>query len=477
MFSRSPLPLLLYIFGTASAIWPAPVNFTSGNTVLYLNQNIEITYNGAFVCWPSSPEQPCSSDDLDTEHDMLQQLPYTYGYEPSNLKSKQIVQGGVSRALDSIFHSGLVPWVLRKRASNFEPDLFKGQNWLKSLQIVQTGTDKPGTFKPLAGDVDESYSLTISANATARLTAVSSIGILRGLETFVQLFYQHSAGPFWYTPFAPVSIQDAPKFPHRGVMLDVARSWFDVDDILRTIDATAWTKMNRFHIHVTDSQSWPLEIPAIPELAQKGAYRPDLTYSPEDIQQIQEYGAQRGVEVYFEIDMPGHIGSVSWSHPELITAFDAFPYFWWCAEPPCGAFKLNDSAVDTFLDTVMDDLLPRLQPYSAYFHTGGDELNANDSMLDPGIRSNASEVLQPLLQKFIDKQHDRVRKAGLTPLTWEEIPLVWNVTMGKDVVVQSWLGDASIKELTGKGFKVIDSNYNYWVSPPPFAAREVQVQC
>jgi hexosaminidase len=226
----------------------------------------------------------------------------------------------------------------------------------------------------------------------------------------------------------------------------------------------SWNKLNRIHIHITDSQSWPLDIPAIPELSQKGAYRPDLTYSPADIQQIQEYAIQRGIEPIIEIDMPGHIGSVAKSHPDLITAYDAFPYYWWCSEPPCGAFKLNDTAVDTFLGTVFDDLFPRLAPYTSYFHTGGDELNANDSMLDPGVKSNSTAVLQPLLQKFIDTQHARVRKAGLTPMVWEEIPIDWNVTLGKDVVVQTWLGAASVKTLTSQGQQVIDSDYSFWVS-------------
>ncbi len=143
----------------------------------------------------------------------------------------------------------------------------------------------------------------------------------------------------------------------------------------------------------------------MPEVARKGAYRSDLTYGADDLEEIQKYGIARGVEVIIEIDMPGHIGSLAWSHPELIVAYDAFPYFWWCAEPPCGAFKLNNSAVDTFLGKLFADLLPRVAPYSAYFHTGGDELNANDSMLDPDIRSNSSTVLQPLLQKFINANH------------------------------------------------------------------------
>lgn len=409
----------------------------------------------------------CLDEGLDAKQFVHQQIPYTYGYEPRKLTSKEVVQAGISRTLAGIFGNSIVPWKLHKPGSKFEPDLSKGQQWLKTLKIVQKAKDKPSAFKPLAGEVDESYDLTVSADGDAKLTAQSSIGVLRGLETFSQLFYQHSAGTFWYTPFAPVSVQDSPKFPHRGILLDTARNFMPLPDVLRTIDAMAWSKLNRLHIHVTDSQSWPIVIPSMPELSEKGAYHPSQTYSPEDIERIQTYGVERGVEVYFEIDMPGHIGVVSLSHPELIVAYNLQPYQWWCQEPPCGAFKLNNTAVDAFLDKLFDDLLPRLAPHAAYFHTGGDELNRNDSMLDEGIRSNATEVLQPLLQKFIDTQHARVRAAGLTPITWEEIPLEWNVTMAKDTVVQAWLGGDSVKTLTSKGYKVIDSNYNFWVSNEP----------
>ncbi|KAK4251964.1 glycoside hydrolase [Corynascus novoguineensis] len=435
--SLSSFSLLLAALQPAAAIWPAPQSLTKGDSVLYLHQNIEITYDG-------------------------ESIPYTYGYEPRKLTSKEVVQAGISRTLAGIFGNSIVPWKLHKPGSKFEPDLSKGQQWLKTLKIVQKAKDKPSTFKPLAGEVDESYNLTVSADGHAKLTALSSIGVLRGLETFSQLFYQHSAGTFWYTPFAPVSVQDSPRFPHRGILLDTARNFMPLPDVLRTIDAMAWSKLNRLHIHVTDSQSWPIVIPSMPELSEKGAYHPSQTYSPEDIERIQTYGVERGVEVYFEIDMPGHIGVVSLSHPELIVAYNLQPYQWWCQEPPCGAFKLNNTAVDAFLDKLFDDLLPRLAPHAAYFHTGGDELNRNDSMLDEGIRSNATEVLQPLLQKFIDTQHARVRAAGLTPITWEEIPLEWNVTMAKDTVVQAWLGGDSVKTLTSKGYKVIDSNYNFW---------------
>ncbi|KAH8841863.1 hypothetical protein MCOR02_003994 [Pyricularia oryzae] len=429
--------LLLASSEPVSALWPAPRSYSKGKTALFINQQIQVTYNG-------------------------QPMPYMFGYEPISIDSKEIVKGGVSRSLGSIFRRNLIPWKLvpKNKIDEFEPPLGGKSTSVTSLVITQTSQDQPKTFKALAGEVDESYSLTIDKEGRAKLSAKSSIGILRGLETFSQLFYQHSTGTCWYTPYAPVSIDDAPLYPHRGILFDTARQWYPVVNLLRTIDAMAWNKMNRLHVHVTDSQSWPLDLPSMPEVAREGAHRRDLIYTADDIRRVQEYGVHRGVQVYFEIDMPGHIGSLYHSHPELIVAYNEQPYYHYCAQPPCGAFKLNDSRVDAFLEKLFDDVLPRVHPYAAYFHTGGDELNANDSMLDENIRSNKSEVLQPLLQKFIDKQHERVRSHDLTPVVWEEIPLDWNVTLGKDVPVQSWLGNA--QKLAAAGHQVIDSNYNFW---------------
>src|SRR4051812_27212750 len=103
-----------------------------------------------------------------------------------------------------------------------------------------------------------------------------------------------------------------------------------VIDILRTIDALAWNKFNRIHIHMTDAQSWPMEIPALPELSQKGAYDKGLSYGPADIEKIQTWAVERGVEVIIEFDMPGHTTSIGLSHPELIAAFNAHPWNTYC---------------------------------------------------------------------------------------------------------------------------------------------------
>ncbi|SPO03573.1 related to beta-hexosaminidase precursor [Cephalotrichum gorgonifer] len=435
----SPLALL----PLASALWPAPREISSGNTTLFIDKSIKITYGG-------------------------KPLHYVPGYTPAagpKCDDTEVIKGGVSRALGAIFDNNFVPWMLRPKGSTFEPDASEEKHLVKTLKISHSDKSNSGCYKPVADEVDESYAFKLGEDGHASIDAKTAIGVLRGLETFLQLFYEHTDGHHWYTTIAPVEIKDAPLFPYRGVLLDTARIFFSVKDIERTIDAISWNKMNRFHWHITDSQSWPLDIPALPELSAKGAYHPALTYSPEDVAHIHEFAAHRGVEVIMEVDMPGHIGSVQFAFPELIVAYNEIPFHWWCSEPPCGAFKLNEPAVDEFLETMFDDLLPRLSPYTSYFHTGGDELNRNDSMLDDGVGSNDTEVLRPLLQKFIDVNHDRVRKAGLVPVVWEELALEWDLDLGSDVIVQSWLGGKAIKTLTGKGHKVIVSDYNYYYLP------------
>ena len=327
--------------------------------------------------------------------------------------------------------------------------------------------DPDGIAKPLAGAVDESYQLDVSRLGEVIITANSSIGIVRGLTTFTQLFYQHSRGSS-YTPLAPIRIFDAPEFAHRGINLDVSRNYFTTKDIKRTIGALAYNKMNRFHLHVTDGQSWPLEIPTFPELSDKGAYRPDLVYTTDDFADLQYFAALHGVELITEVDMPGHTSSIALSHPDLIAAYNIQPGWQkYCAEPPCGTLKLNSTKVRSFLKELFDDLLPRVYPFSSYFHTGGDEVNRNSYLKDDTVRSNDAKVLQPLMQDFVDRNHDQIRAAGLTPIVWEEMLLEWNLTLGSEVVVQSWRSDEAVAQIVERGHKVLVGNYKYWVCFSP----------
>lgn len=106
----------------------------------------------------------------------------------------------------------------------------------------------------------------------------------------------------------------------------------------------------------------------------------------------------------------------------------------------------------------MDDLLPRLAPYGTYFCTGGDEIKANDSILDTDLRTNDPKVIQALLQEFTDKAHARVRKHGMVPVVWQEVITTWNVTLGKDVIVQTWDGPGVTKKVAKKGYSIVASN-------------------
>ncbi|OAR02086.1 hypothetical protein LLEC1_05910 [Akanthomyces lecanii] len=422
----------------AAALWPIPIDVSTGNKTLFIDKTINITYNGA-------------------------PLTYQPGYNPpagSNFTSQTIVQGALARSLKAVFDNGYVPWMLHKPGSGFEPRSEPTRkNRVQSLTITQTSRDETSTFKPLAGQRDESYSLNVTIDGQASITAKSSIGVMRGLETFSQLFFKHSSGGAWYTTQAPVRIADAPKFPHRGMVFDVSRHWFAIEDIKRTIDGLSMAKMNVLHLHMTDTQSWPLEIPALPLLAERHAYSKGLTYSPAVIADLHQYGVHRGVQVILEIDMPGHFG-IERAYPGLSVAYNKRPYGQYCAQPPCGSLRLGNDKVETFLDTLFEDLLPRLSPYAAYFHTGGDEYKANNSLLDPALNTSNVSVLQPLLQRFLDHAHNKVRKMGLAPMVWEEMINEWNATVGKDVVVQSWLGQDKVKKLAEAGHKVIVSSSN-----------------
>ncbi|KAG9671044.1 putative cytochrome 52A4, partial [Aureobasidium melanogenum] len=437
------------------AIWPLPSKMTTGEGVLFVDHTVKFIYNGAAqVAFPPPDQMPFEQD-----LNLFASQQGDYGHH--NTSTQKVISTAIKSTTQTLFEQNFVPWKFHPRHSDFEPATNASCTYIETVYLKQTDADPANITKPLAGGVDESYSISIATNGQATITAASSIGIVHGLTTFTQLFYKHSSGGV-YTPYAPVNITDAPKFQHRGLNMDVSRVWYAPADIIRMIDALAYNKFNRLHLHITDAQSWPIEIPALPMLAEKGSYREGLTYSPQTMAYIQDYGASRGVEVILEIDMPGHTSSIAYSYPELIAAFNEKDWSAYAAEPPSGTLKLNSSAVTKFLDTLFEDLLPRVLPYSSYFHTGGDEVNVNAYNLDDTVRSNETAILQPLMQAFVDRVHAKVRAAGLTPIAWEEMLLTWNLTLGSDVVIQTWQSDEAVAQTVSKGHKALVGNYNYW---------------
>lgn len=482
---RSFNTVLLFTSLTA-AIWPVPSVYEHGDIALWISEDITFNWynvdalnvgsikdqeNGqtpfifALIC-DASPDRKHSNGKLKLHKRYARPSSAGNGHDGAyeGVSGDDIIEHAIRSAWKTIFKKNLYPWKFRPRDWR-EPSTGYRPTYISHIDIQVLCFDPVDVGKPLAGQVDESYSLVLTEEGVTTITANSSIGIARGLTTFTQLFYAHSNGRDIYTPLAPLSLYDTPKFPHRGINLDVSRNYFPVKDIKRQIDALAYNKMNRFHFHVTDSQSWPLEIPSIPELSEKGAYRPSLIYTAEEFKDIQRHAAIQGVEVITEIDMPGHTSSIHYSFPELIAAFNVQPdWDTYAAEPPSGTLKLNSTAVYDFLEALFDDLIPRIYPFSSYFHTGGDEVNMNAYTLDDTVNSNDFAILQPLMQKFIDRNHNQVRAMGLTPVVWEEMLLQWKLRLGEDVIIQSWRSDEAVAKIVQSGHKALVGNYNYWVS-------------
>ena len=173
------------------------------------------------------------------------------------------------------------------------------------ISVANTGAE-------LQHGADESYTIHVKGCDTIRtappaalLSANTVWGALHGLETFSQLVRRRNSGNS--KRFIPhnVLINDAPNYPHRGILLDTSRNFYPVSAILRTLQAMAYNKLNVFHWHITDSHSFPLELSNEPELANRGAYSANERYSSSDVTKIIEFARLRGVRVIPEIDMPG----------------------------------------------------------------------------------------------------------------------------------------------------------------------------
>ena len=145
---------------------------------------------------------------------------------------------------------------------------------------------------------DESYSLEVTASG-ATLDAPTSLGVLRGLQTFLQLVTATPAG--FAVP--AISIQDQPRFPWRGLLIDVGRHFIPLDTLKRNLDGMAAVKMNVLHLHLTENQGFRIESEKFPKLQEMGSDR--LYYTQAEMRDLIGYAADRGIRVVPEFDMPG----------------------------------------------------------------------------------------------------------------------------------------------------------------------------
>lgn len=363
----------------------------------------------------------------------------------------------------NVLDRGFVPLKFHPRGAQFEPAADSVNRSIERLVINEDPQNNLGFTNRHAKS--EAYTIDISEDGDARIYITSPLGGLHALETFAQLFFAHSspsAGS--YTPYAPLLIKDSPIFEHRGLNLDISRNWISPADVMRTIEAMAANKLNRLHIHASDAQSWPLEIPSLPDLAMKGAYSHAQIWRTEDLEAVQLHGTYHGVQVYTEIDLPGHTTSIGNAFPHLVTAKDV-PWPEYALEPPSGQLRLNSSEVPPFIQTLLDDLLSRTSRHSSLFHLGGDELNMNAYRLDPTVNSSSYQVLQPLVQAFVDHVISVATAHSLTVIMWEEMVLEWDLTLPpQDVIIQTWRGsnDDALGTILNKGYKTLFGSNAHW---------------
>ncbi|VDO69445.1 unnamed protein product [Haemonchus placei] len=156
-------------------------------------------------------------------------------------------------------------------------------------------------------------SLKVDKNEeVAVLTANQVWGALRGLETFSQLVFQ----PYL---IRTASVEDQPRFPHRGTLIDTGRHFLSLSIILQHLDVMSQNKMNVLHWHIVDSESFPYTSAKFPNISFQGAYTPAHIYSIADMRKVIDYARLRGIRVVPEFDTPGHSGSWGQSIPNLLS--------------------------------------------------------------------------------------------------------------------------------------------------------------
>jgi hexosaminidase len=312
---------------------------------------------------------------------------------------------------------------------------------------------------------DESYILDVST-ASARLRASTPLGAMHGLQTFLQLV-DVSPGGF----AAPViTIQDKPRFPWRGLMIDSARHFIPLDVIRRNIDGMEAVKMNVFHWHLSENQGFRIESRKFPKLHQLGS--DSLYYTQDEIRDLIAYARDRGIRVVPEFDMPGH--STAWfvGHPELASGKGPYEIErkWGIFDP---AMDPTNEKVYKFLDDFIGEMA-RIFP-DHYFHIGGDEVNGKEWNTNPkiqafmnaqGIKNNAA-----LQAYFSGRVQKLVTKHGKSVVGWDEV-LVQGVP--KDIVIQSWRGPASLAQAAKQGYRGILSS-GYYLDLGWSAARHYAV--
>ncbi|HKR33015.1 MAG TPA: family 20 glycosylhydrolase, partial [Terriglobales bacterium] len=300
---------------------------------------------------------------------------------------------------------------------------------------------------------DESYKLEVTSQG-AVLTAVTPIGALHGLQTFLQLVQLGSDG----FSVAAISIEDRPRFPWRGLLIDVSRHFIPLDVLKRNLDGMAAVKLNVLHWHLSDNEGFRVESKQLPKLHELGSE--GLYYTQAEIREFIDYARDRGIRVMPEFDIPGHSRSELADYPEL--ASGPGPYrVERAADSQDPVIDPTQDKTYKFLDKLIGEMAG-LFP-DPYFHIGGDEVNGKQWDANPKIqefiRAHGMKNNQDLQAYFNQKLQKIVAKHHKTMVGWDE---VLHPDLPKSVVVQSWRGQASLAAAVKEGYRGLLS-YGYYL--------------
>jgi len=303
---------------------------------------------------------------------------------------------------------------------------------------------------------DESYELSVTADGV-KLTANTRFGAMRGMETLLQLIQngpQNTSIPF-------VAIKDVPRFPWRGVLLDSARHFVPVEDILRQLDGMSSAKFNVFHWHLTDDQGWRFastKYPKLQQLASDGQF-----YTQAQMKEVVRYATKLGIRVVPEMDLPGHASAIAVAYPELMSAPGPYQMerHWGVLKP---LLNPTNEAAYKFVDTLIGELTAIFP--DAYLHIGGDEVDDSHWKASASIQSFMKQhniadthALQTYfnqrLEKILEKHHRQM-------MGWDEI---YHPDLPKSILIQSWQGQDALGAVAAKGYKGILSTGFYLDQP------------
>jgi hexosaminidase len=305
-------------------------------------------------------------------------------------------------------------------------------------------------------DSDESYTLKVDADG-AIISANTRFGALRGMETLLQLIQN---GPE-NTAIPWVTIEDAPRFPWRGLLLDSARHFIPLNDIKRQIDGMAAAKLNVLHWHLTDDQGWRFtskRYPKLTQLASDGQF-----YTPEQMREIVRYAADRGIRVVPEIDMPGHASAIAVAYPELMSAPGPYEMerHWGVLKPVLDPTK---EATYTFAEAMVSELAAIFP--DPYLHIGGDEVDdtqwKQNTAIQKFMRDNKLADSHALQAYFNRKLETILEKHHRQMVGWDEI---YHPDLPKSILIQSWQGQDALGQVAEKGYKGILSTGFYLDQP------------